>query len=347
MTDVVHGGLRASELESLGIDPLDVSDLSANLNPFGPHQHVLSSAREADVRHYPEAHAEGLRDALAAFAHVEPAQLLVTPGSTAALHLIARAFLREGDACALWPPTFGEYAAAIEAAGATVREYPATAPDFVPVQDIEPSPLGIFCNPNNPTGTYLDRASIEAIADRLGGPLVLDVAYDPFVEAGKWDADALVGDGRDVLVVHSMTKLHAVPGIRLGYIVGPEAHIARLTALQPSWSIDATAIAAGHAMLTVDRVQREATRDITGTRALIASQLTTQHIEVVEGRANFLLVRVGDAAAVRLALLRRGFAVRDCTSFGLPEWIRIAIPVEVAGRRLANALVAVLAEQRA
>ncbi len=107
MTDVVHGGLRLDELQALGIDPIDVVDLSANLNPFGPHQHVLSSAREADVRHYPEPHAESLRAELAAAIGVEPAQLLVTPGSTAALHLIARAFLGEGDACALWPPRSG------------------------------------------------------------------------------------------------------------------------------------------------------------------------------------------------------------------------------------------------
>jgi histidinol-phosphate/aromatic aminotransferase/cobyric acid decarboxylase-like protein len=346
MTEVVHGGLQSSELEALGIDPLDVSDLSANLNPFGAHQHVLGSAREADVRHYPQAHAESLRDAFAAFARVEPAQLLVTPGSTAALHLIARAFLRAGDLCALWPPTFGEYGAAIEAAGGTAREYRAVPHDFSPIQDIEPAPLGIFCNPNNPTGTYLDRTSVEAMADRLGGTLVLDVAYDPFVETDRWDADALVRDGRDVLVVHSMTKLHAVPGIRLGYVVGSAERIARLTALQPSWSVDATAIAAGHAMLAVDRVQREAVREVTHTRAIIAGELASRGIEVVEGRANFLLVRVGDAAAVRQALLPRGFAVRDCASFGLPEWIRIAVPVEVAGRRLVNALVEVLHGER-
>ena len=68
MTDdapVVHGGLRADELAALGIDPLDVIDLSANLNPFGPHTEVLLRAREADVRHYPEAHADSLRAAIA------------------------------------------------------------------------------------------------------------------------------------------------------------------------------------------------------------------------------------------------------------------------------------------
>ena len=342
-TPVVHGGLRADELAALGIDPLDVIDLSANLNPFGPHTEVLLRVRDADVRHYPEAHAESLRAAIARFEGLEPAQVLVTPGSTAALHLIARTFLQPGDACALWPPTFGEYAAAIEAAGGVVREYCAEAPTFTPTTEVEPAPLGICCNPNNPTGTYLSRVQVEHLATRLSGLLVLDVAYDAFVD-GAWDADELVRDGADVLVVHSMTKLHAVPGIRLGYVTGPAARIARLAALQPSWSIDATAMIAGPTMLSVDAVQRRALAEVTHVRALIASDLITHGIEVVEGRANFLLVRVGDAAALRLALLRRGFAVRDCASFGLPEWIRIAVPVEVAARRLLAALHAALAD---
>ena len=83
---------------------------------------------------------------------------------------------------------------------------------------------------------------------------------------------ALVQDGTDVLVVHSMTKLHAVPGIRLGYVTGPAARIARLAALQPSWSIDATAMIAGPTMLSVDAVQRRALAEVTHVRALIASE---------------------------------------------------------------------------
>lgn len=344
-TPVVHGGLRADELAALGIDPLDVIDLSANLNPFGPHTEVLLRVRDADVRHYPEAHAESLRAAIARFEGLASEQVLVTPGSTAALHLIARAFLRPDEECALWPPTFGEYEAAVAAAGGRVRAYRAEPPTFTLATEVEAAPLGIYCNPNNPTGAYLSRVEVERLAQRLGGLLALDVAYDAFVE-DAWDADDLVRDGADLLVVHSMTKLHAVPGIRLGYVTGPAQRIARLAALQPSWSIDATAMIAGPAMLTVDAVQRRALAEVTQVRALIAGDLATRGIEVVEGRANFLLVRVGDAAAVRLALLRRGFAVRDCTSFGLPEWIRIAIPVEVAARRMLTALHAVLADAR-
>lgn len=345
MSEVVHGGLNASELEALGIDPIDVLDLSANLHPLGPHQHVLHNAREADLRHYPEAHAESFRDILAARAGLEPTQVLVTAGATDAIHLAARALLRPGDTCALWPPTFGEYAAAVTIAGANVVEYRSEPPDFAPRLEVATAPLGMLCNPNNPTGAYLERAQVEAIHARLGGTLLLDVAYDPFVE-GAWDGDDLVRAGADVLVVHSMTKLHAVPGLRLGYITGPAARIAQLAALQPSWSVSATALAAGPAMLSVETWQRSVVRAITLVRAQLVDGLAGASLEVVPGRANFLLALVGDAAAFRLALLHRGFAVRDCTSFGLPEWVRVAVPSEGAVRRLLTAWRAAYEETR-
>jgi histidinol-phosphate/aromatic aminotransferase/cobyric acid decarboxylase-like protein len=343
MSAVFHGGVRAEELAELGIDPVDVLDLSANLNPLGAHSHVLQAAREADLRRYPEAHARPLREAIAARAELDASQVLVTPGATSAIHLAARALLSPGDECALWPPTFGEYAAAIHAARARVAEHHTTPPAFLMSLDVHPAPLAMLCNPNNPTGTYLTRGDVETLVQLLGGTLLIDVAYDPFV-ADAWDADDLVRDGADVLVVHSMTKLHAVPGIRLGYVTGPSARIAQLAALQPSWSIGSQALAAGHAMLAVDRAQREAVTEVTKVRGLLVADLAERGVDVVEGRANFLLARVGDASAFRLALLRRGFAVRDCASFGLPEWVRIAVPVEAAARRLLTAFHAARAE---
>lgn len=345
MTEVVHGGLHADELTALGIDPVNVLDLSANLHPLGPHPHVLLAAREADVRRYPEPHAESLRAAIAARARLDVSQVMVTAGATDAIHLVARALLQPGDRCALWPPTFGEYAAAITVAGARPVEYRTATPGFAPRLDVAPAPLAMFCNPNNPTGAYLERADIEALVARLGGTLLLDVAYDPFVE-GAWDADDLVRAGADVLVVHSMTKLHAVPGIRLGYITGPAARVAQMQAFQPSWTVSATALAAGHAMISIERVQRDVLSSITSVRAQLEAGLAGITFEVVGGRANFLLARVGDATVFRLALLRRGFAVRDCTSFGLPEWVRVAIPTEGAVRRLLAAWRAAYAETR-
>jgi histidinol-phosphate/aromatic aminotransferase/cobyric acid decarboxylase-like protein len=343
MSAVFHGGMQAEELAELGIDPVDVLDLSANLNPLGAHPHVLQTAREADLRRYPEPHATSLNEAIAARTGLDASQVLVTPGATGAIHLAAHALLNPGDDCVLWPPTFGEYAAAIAATGASMAEYRTAPPAFVPSLDVRPARLAMLCNPNNPTGTYLTRVEVETLIRQFGATLLIDVAYDPFV-TDAWDADDLIRDGADVVVVHSMTKLHAVPGIRLGYVTGPAPRIAQLAALQPSWSLGAQALAAGQAMLAVDRVQREAVTEVTKVRGLLVTDLAERGVDVVEGRANFLLARVGDASAFRLALLRRGFAVRDCASFGLPEWVRIAVPVEAAARRLLTAFHAARAE---
>ena len=343
MSSVSHGGLQREELETLGIDPVDVLDLSANLNPFGPHSHVLLAARDADIRHYPPADAGPLRDAIARASDLDHAQVLVTAGATSALYLATQALLRPGDDCVVWPPTFGEYAAAVEAAGGHAVEYQTQPSEFTPNLDIAPAAAAILCNPNNPTGVYLGRSAIEELIGRLSGTLILDVAYDAFV-AGAWDADDLARAGLPVLVVHSMTKLHAAPGLRIGYVVGAPELIERVARLQPSWPVGAPALAGGLAMLAVDTPQRRALGEVTRVRALLAEALTDAGVEVVPGRANFLLVRVGDAAEFRSRLLRRGFAVRDCTSFGLPEWVRVAVPVEAAARRLVPAFLASLDE---
>lgn len=340
MTPVTHGGLQSEELRDLGIDPIDVLDLSANLNPFGAHPDVLIAARDADIRRYPPADAGPLRDALARAAGLDPANVLVTAGATSALHLAVRALLPAGEACAVWPPTFGEYEAAIAAAGGRAVEYRAQPPDFAPHLEVAPAPLAVLCNPNNPTGAYLSRDAVEGIVARLGGgTLVLDVAYDAFVE-GAWDADDLVRAGLPVVVVHSMTKLHAAPGLRVGYIVASPEVVERLGAVQPSWPVGAAALAAGLAMVTVESQQRRALAEVTRVREFLAQALAGAGFEVAPSQANFLLVRVGDAAAFRGRLLRRGFAVRDGTSFGLPEWIRVAMPVEAAARRLVSAFLA-------
>lgn len=329
--EVVHGGLHASELAALGLAPTSVLDLSASLNPRGPHPSVLVAAVEADLRRYPPPHAEPLRDAIAERADLDADQVLVTPGATAAIHLAARALLEPGDTCRIFPPTFGEYAAAVENAGAAVLEG----------GDEGRPKLTILCNPNNPTGEYRGRARVAEIAERAaldGGTLLLDVAYDPFVE-GAWDANDLVRAGAPVLVVHSMTKLHAIPGIRLGYVTGPADLVARLARLQPAWAVSSTAIAAGIAGLRVEEQQRWAAPEVTRSRAELTAALRAADIEVRDSRANFILARVGDAPAFRLRLLHLGFAVRDCTSFGLPEWVRVAIPQEGALTRLARAFI--------
>jgi histidinol-phosphate/aromatic aminotransferase/cobyric acid decarboxylase-like protein len=217
----------------------------------------------------------------------------------------------------------------VHAAGASPVEVCASPPAFdPPLEDarLDEAALTVLCNPNNPTGRYVPKAVVSALAGRAR-QLLLDAAYTDFV-TDAWNPDDLVRAGERVVVVHSMTKLHAVPGLRLGYLVAAPEVIARLAALQPSWSIDAAAQAAG-AVAVAQRAERIALLDgLPARRERLRAACEAAGWTVAPAAANFLLVQVGDAPVVRGALLQLGFAVRDCTSFGLLGHIRIAVPAE-------------------
>jgi histidinol-phosphate/aromatic aminotransferase/cobyric acid decarboxylase-like protein len=142
-----------------------------------------------------------------------------------------------------------------------------------------------------------------------------------------------------------MTKDHGIAGLRLGYLLAPPEVIGAVRRLQPEWSVSAAAQAAGVAALS-DTAHVEAGRAAAAEgKALLLEAFTARGLPVQEGVANFILVETGDATAVRAALLRRGIAVRDCTSFGLPGHIRIAARRPDECRRLVAAWDVVQGEQ--
>ena len=308
-----------------------VLDLASNLHPHGPHPEVVEAARSAVLDRYPDPNADldpsSLRWQVATEIGVSRDQVLITAGATEAIHLALRAVLGPDDACTVFTPAFGEYERAALAAGFKVERHEASPPDFAPPDDPPRALLTLIANPSSPAGVYVDEAAIRRVLRVARGVLLVDAVYEPFVE-GAWDANKLVRDGLPVLVVHSFTKLHAIPGLRVGYVAGPAPLIGRLAALQPAWALDAE--------------RREVVREVAETREAIHDFFAALGIAVSPARANFVLARVGDASAVRGALLGRGIEVRDCTSFGLPEWVRIATPAASELPRLLDALGAAL-----
>ncbi|HLI26357.1 MAG TPA: histidinol-phosphate transaminase [Chloroflexota bacterium] len=343
---VAHGG--APEAAA-------VLDFSVNSNPLGPAPTVLAACRTAAIDRYPAPCAAPLRAALADALALAPERVLVGNGSSELLWLLALAYLERGDRVLVVGPTFGEYARAARLLGAEVIEPRARAADgFWPDLDqllaaaraLRPK-LIFLCNPNNPTGVYLPRAAVAALLDAAPGLLVLDEAYVDFVE-GAWDARPLLADPRLVLL-RSLTKSHALAGLRLGYALAAPATIAHLAAVQPPWSVNAVAIAAGLAALGADAHVAAGRRLARAAVAYLRDQLHRLGWAPLPTAANFLLAEVGDAAATTAALRQRGIQVRDCTSFGLPGHIRLGarplaecaalvaaagqlVPVEVACR---------------
>ncbi|MBM4411809.1 MAG: aminotransferase class I/II-fold pyridoxal phosphate-dependent enzyme [Chloroflexi bacterium] len=342
MSSVTHGGASDAELAAYGLSALDVLDLSANLHPDGPDPAVIEAARSTRLDRYPHPNALPLRDAIAASHGLDPATVLPTPGGTAGIHLVARALLRRGDRVTVVAPAFGEYAAAARQAGATVVEVLAASPAFTFSIDALPrAALTFLCAPDNPTGRDLTREDVARAAEVTGGTVVLDAAYEAFVTRPPFASD-LARSSASVVAVHSMTKLHAVPGLRLGYIVAAPPLIARLSAAQHAWALDAPSIAAG----VVAAGQHEARRSRLGpmreTRERLRACWEQEGLAVAPGAANFLLVRTGEAARVRQALLAHRIVVRDASSFGLPEWIRVAVPPPASCDEVAAGVVAAM-----
>ena len=173
----VHGGLNETELQSLGLDPGDVIDFSASINPLGPSAVALEAAQRVNLAAYPDPECLKLRQAIGEELGVGPGQVLAGNGSTELIHLVARACLRDDDVAAVFTPTFGEYAAACRVQGIDPESIEAGGPRFrwdFPaalrrIALLRPK-LVFLCNPNNPTGLYLDSDTVRGVAEALARP---------------------------------------------------------------------------------------------------------------------------------------------------------------------------------
>jgi len=197
-----------------------------------------------------------------------------------------------------------------------------------------------LCNPNNPTGQYLRRQELEPVVAASQALWVVDESYLPFLfPADDWTD---LARGGQAVLVRSLTKLFRVPGLRLGYVVAHPEAVRALRAAQPSWSVHQGAQVLGAALVSwagqhPDVLPRCARR-LGRARDSLARGLQAMGLRVLPSQAPFLLVEVGDGAGCTRALLRRGVAVRDASSFGLPGWIRVTVRRPALNRILVEAL---------
>ena len=342
-----HGGTNIAELRSLGLRPEDVLDFSASINPLGAPRSVLSAMNGVDLAAYPDTECTALREALADRLHVSPEEILVGNGSTELIHLTARAYLDGGDRAVIFAPTFGEFevscnAQNAEAVSIVAGECNGFEWDIANAEGVivKHSPSLVFlCNPNNPTGRYLSEENVREIAGALpqDSLLLLDEAYLPFVDS-RWNSLPLLELG-NVALLRSMTKDYALTALRLGYMLAPPDIVERVRAYQHSWSVNALAQAAGIAALSDEQHVIDGRKEVQAAKRYLLEELSAMGLKCAPSAANFVLVKVGDAHALRRALMKHHhISVRDCTSFGLPDYIRIGIRTKEDCKRLVAAL---------
>ena len=338
-----HGGLDYAALGANGISPTQVLDFSVSVNPFGPPPEVREAVARAALDRYPDTHASALREQLANVNGVEPGEVLVTNGVSQAIWLLALAYIRPNDIALELSPTFGEYRVACELMGAQVEScWARTEDSFHPnieevaarVRDDRPRMVWL-CNPNNPTGRYLTEGKVHALLQacvRAGSLLVVDEAYVNFVES-TWSPIALL-ESSHLVLLRSMTKDYALAGLRLGYVLAPPEVAKVLGRVQPPWSVNAVAQEAGLAALESEDYYRATWRELHHLTGELRRSLLELGHKVLPTDTNYLLARIEDSAGLRQELWTHRILVRDCSSFGLPNYIRVGTRLEKDNHRL-------------
>ena len=362
MTRPTHGGNVYKVARERRISVGSIVDFSASINPLGFPKAGLRAIRSAlkQIVHYPDPDCRQLRQSLAQQCGIDPERVLVGNGSTELIHLVPRALAIKS--ALVIGPTFEEYARALMDAGSRVQYVHARREERFrpPVKEVlrelsakrSRVDAVFLCNPNNPTGQVLNRSAICELAEamtRRQGWLIVDEAFIDYCQ--KQSVASMLNEYPRIVVLRSLTKFYAMPGLRIGYLLGATKVVDRLKERQPPWSVNSLAqevscaVLRDHAYAMKSRafMEHERSRFMRGLRALPG-------VRVYPSAANFVLIELPawtSAGMVTDRLASERLLVRDCsTLLGLTtQMIRVAIKPAKENRRLMAALGACVAKQ--
>ena len=305
-------------------------DFSTNANPLGPCPSVLAQVRNADVSRYPDPLYTRLREVLAAFHQTSPERIVVGAGASELILRLIRCI--EGPVQQL-APTFSEYALGAQLAGR--RLISTRSPSaFLRAQSEHPG-VGFVCWPNNPTGELWPLDFVAAAS--AAGPLVVDMAYAPLCDAPLTAAVETAAGAAYRL--YSPNKAFGLTGVRGAYLITPRID-RRFASAAPSWVIGRDAVAFLEA--ACDPQARawlaQGLPQLKRWRVRLARSLQQLGLQVRESPATFLMAKVGNAGRVAAHLRSHDVRVRDGSSFGLRQWIRLSAQPVQAQKALMAAL---------
>jgi len=321
---VIHGGIGKWQQEK---NHNAVLDFSASVNPYPP---VFTwECDPGSLSRYPDDGYHMLKDTIAHAYRRDPEEICVGNGSIELIRVFCQVVLKPGKKYYFETPTFGEYDLSAQLAGGAR------------VTDPAQSDVRFVCNPNNPTGILRQKEEMDAfLADAVAhnGLLFCDEAFIDLADPNQSMSGVR---NPDLFVLHSLTKSFSVPGIRFGFGFGEPELIEKIEITRPPWSVNAYAEAfALEALKHREDLARSRTL-IDQERSWLASELTSLGLEPQPSSVNYILVECNRAVQdLSERLAQGGILVRDCTSFGLPTCIRVAVRTREENRMLMEAMAA-------
>ena len=352
-------GKPITELQrELGIS--DVIKLASNENPLGPSPKAVAAIRDAlaGLALYPDGQAFALRRKVAARHGLDLKCITFGDGSDQNLEFLARCFLEPGRNAVISRHAFAVYAIMAQAVGADIRfaePLPADHPTQPYGHDLDAmlatidadTRIVFIANPNNPTGTWLDRESLVGFFERVREDvlIVVDEAYFEYVsEADYPDCSALLEQFPNLIVTRTFSKAYGLAGLRAGYCLSHPEIAGMLNRMRQPFNLNNLAQAGAMAALDdAEHIRASVETNRAGMQQLEAG-FRDLGLKWIPSICNFLSVDFGrPALPIYQALLREGVIVRPIHNYGLPNHLRISIGLPEQNTRLLAALKKVLA----
>jgi len=341
-----HGSNPHYLYEAAGISkPDQVIDFSANINPLGPPPSIQENWGNffQGIGQYPDPHTASLKEKLAEREGIKEEQILIGNGGAEIISLLGRVL--SGKKVMIVEPGFSEYEKACQINDCNISYFQLEEGWEIDLEELT-SRLSymdavFLCNPNNPTGLYYPKEIILSIliqCEKQNCLLIIDEAFHDFVIDYEPLAPLLKGY-RHLILLRSLTKMFAIPGLRLGYALADNEIIARLTAFQSHWSVNSIALAAGNLCLEEESYLEDTIQFIRSEREALVSFYEKNNFAVSPSRVNFYLLRdlqLVDQFPLFQFLLQKGVVPRHTFNFpGLEgQWLRFAIRSSEENRKL-------------
>jgi threonine-phosphate decarboxylase len=325
-----HGGNLFAICRERGWDWREVLDLSASINPLGPAPGVRPAVEEAldRIAHYPSQPPAEFEALLAGAWGVPPELVMAGGGATELLHFVARAGWNGPAALAtpVWSEFYRAFPHALKLPPAEIENWP-------------PRGLLVLSQPVNPTGEEVPSGTIRRAIAAREGPVLIDETFIDFTELEP--AAPLCASHPNLLVLRSLSKFHALPGLRVGALIASPGWMARLRKRREPWTVSTPGEAAARAALSDPEHIRRSRELVAQERRWLAERLSgLPGLRLLPGAANFLFAETDrPAAAICDWFLERKILLRNCT--GLPgvsgEAIRFAVRTRPENERFAAA----------
>lgn len=343
----VHGGNLVWAAARANCSPSQILDFSASINPLGMPRSAIAAIQThlADLQAYPDPEYGALRSALSQF-HQIPSTFILPGNGAAELLTWAGRDLAALDQVYLPTPAFSDYSRALKAFDASVVKLALADLDRLEIPTN--AAIGLLLNnPHNPTGTLLTRDNVLAHLARFQ-LVVVDEAFMDFLPPNQQQSVInAVLDSANLVVLRSLTKFYALPGLRLGYAIAQPECLQRWQQWRDPWSVNTLAAAVGEVVIQDTEFQQQTWDWLAVARSqLFAGLAALPGLQPIPGAANFLLVQSDrPVPALQAALLHRHqILIRDCLSFAElgDRYFRVAVRTVAQNQRLLDAIAELL-----